>query len=119
MNLARVHLKPDCLAGEGKSLVAKICPAGAPRQLIHFGEGKSAGGGQARVVLRHRFAKHGCSQKMNAECRKRATTQIGYEDEFSRKFATAFEHADRVFIAEVMKRECAKDEIVWLVRFPF
>src|SRR5438128_7291399 len=35
---SRCRFEPDRLPGERKSFVTKICPARAPRQLIHFGK---------------------------------------------------------------------------------
>src|SRR5947209_4415762 len=56
---------------------------------------------------------------MDAERAKPAAAQIGDQHEFTREFPTTPQHAHRVFLTEVMKRQRAEDGIVRFGRVPF
>src|ERR1700737_817587 len=110
---------PNRLAREVKFFVLKISPTRTARQVVQFRKGKCARGGNARVIARHRFTKNECGQKINADRGEKSASQIGHKNKFLREFVTTSQEAHGVFIAEMMKRERTKHDVVGIRRLPF
>ena len=70
-------------------------------------------------MFAHWLAKHRCREKVDADCGHPTAAQIRNEHEFVRELSATLEHADRVVITKMMKRQGAENDVIWLRWSPF
>src|SRR4029077_8796475 len=112
--LSKVLFQPKRLPRESKFFVTEILPLSPDCEFAHFVERKCALGGKTRVETSHRFAKNQRGQEINAGPEEKSAPQIRHQNKFLRQFAAPPQNSYRILIAEVMKRQRTKRDVVGL-----